>query len=166
MASQKSGARQEAAAADPAATFMSGLHEIGEYASHYLNAKVDLARVEVRTVVRKAALAACLAPIAIGVILMGIGFMLRGFAGVLEDALPTKPAIGELLAGSTVVAVLALAALVLSHTSRRRELARMRAKYEGRRAAQLARFGRGVGHGADATGSDRVQTRSTEPGHA
>jgi len=145
---------------------LTGLRELRDYASHYLHARLDLARLEVRRGMRSAVVATALAVLGVGALLTSIVFLIKGFAGMLGGVF-TGPGVGDALAGSAVIATFVLAALVHNHISRSRSLATTVEKYESRKAQQLARYGRSVGNGVSATSaSERNGQARGEPVHA
>lgn len=129
---------------DPLDSLLKQLSAVSEYSLHFVEAKLDGAKVRLRHVLL-AALAGVIGLVLATTMAIVSGiYLARGVAGGLAVAVGNRAWLGQLLAGLLGLSVLAAFTWVVMGTARMKRLAEKRTKYELRKARQREEFGRDV----------------------
>lgn len=118
------------------------LHELEEYASYYVAAKTDSARLSLRNAVLRMSFAVLGFVVIAGLIITGAWFVLEGTAEGVSALFGGRLWVGNIVTGALLLVGMGLAlycAVAIRRTASRKRVVR---KYEQRQARQRARFGR------------------------
>jgi hypothetical protein len=117
------------------------VHELVEHARLYVEARKDMMRATIRSLIVKAVLAAIAAVAGITVIIVAVVQMMSGAAEGLGLLFGEHYWLGELVIASAVFLIVAIAAFVGIRVLTRSARERTIKKYERRQQAQRQRFG-------------------------
>jgi hypothetical protein len=124
---------------------LSQVHELREFAAHYVSAKADSAKLSVQSFGLRIAAAAIGFVALSGLIVVAICSLVNGIAGGLGALFGERVWAGQLSAGLLVLSVLALGTWLLWALRQKKSRESTVRKYEARRTHQRTEFGHGVG---------------------
>src|SRR5438876_6426503 len=128
---------------DVLARLLKQLAELFDYASYYLAAKADEAKLSARRAVLHIELLIIGLLAAAGLVVAALSLVFIGLAGGLGEALG-RPWLGQLLAGLLLVALIGLAMWGRATWLKKQFLQRTKERYEHRQLRQQAKFGHTV----------------------
>ena len=118
------------------------VREVVEYANFYVEARKDMVRASVRSLIWKAIFGLIAALAGVTVIIVAVVYFLSGIAHGLGRLFGDELWLGELTTAVAVFVVLVITALIGIRSMNRKSRERTLGKYERRQQQQRERFGR------------------------
>ena len=117
------------------------IREIIEYANFYVEARKDMLRASVRSLVWKAVAGVVAGLVGVTVIIMAVVYLLSGIAHGLGRLLGDEFWLGELVTAVSIFLALIFAGWIAVRSMNRKARERTKKKYERRQQQQRERFG-------------------------